>query len=150
MIMDPPSIDKQQVETSEKLIDRFNQVVISEVKLSQVTGLDRLTVAKSLAPVSFAKVGRGKYRRFLECLRACFEDRKGMNGAERWRAESADKVRVEREILERKWRPVTEIQEAFATVGAAFTRVVEESNLTADEQERLSEAMMEAMGRFEG
>jgi hypothetical protein len=139
-----------QIEASDAVLDRLAQVVVSVNRMSEVTGLDRRTVKGSVAdvPVAFTRKPRGDYRRFLDCLRACFEHRKGMGGAEQWRTESALKVRVERLILEKKYRPVEELRDACAKIGALVVRAVEGSELSGDDQEALADAIGEAVAEF--
>ena len=139
-----------QIEASDAVLDRLAQVVVSVNRLSEITGLDRRTVKGSVGdvPVVFTRNPRGDYRRFLDCLRACFEHRKGMGGAEQWRVESAKKVRAERLILEKRYRPVEELRDACAKIGAVVVRAIEGSALSGEEQEELAAAIGEAVSDF--
>ncbi len=77
-------------------------------------------------------------------------DRKGsQSSTDERNREQAAKIRIEREILEGKWGKVEDLQAACGKVGAAFTRIVEASKLTADEQEQLSQAVKAAMAEFQ-
>ena len=139
-----------QIEASDAVLDRLAQVVVSVNRMSEITGLDRRTVKGSVGdvPIVFTRTPRGDYRRFLDCLRACFTQRKGMGGAEQWRLESAQKVRVERLILEKRYRPVEELRDACAKIGAVVVRAVESSALPAEDQEALAFAIGEAVAEF--
>ena len=140
----------KQIEASDAVLDRLAQVVVSTNRMAEITGLDRRTVKGSVGdiPVAFTRSPRGDYRRFLDSLRACFEQRKGMGGAEQWRVESAKKVRAERLILEKKYRPVEELRDACAKIGALVVRAIEGSALSGDEQEELAFAINEAVSEF--
>jgi len=90
-------------------------------------------------------VGRAHLYPVVAGVRALCDRKLGQAPADERNLAQAEKVRLETQILEGRFRPIAELEEALGVIGAAITRVVEESELDADQQEKIAQTVIAAV-----
>ena len=129
---------------------RFKSAVATLTELSKATGTDKGDAKTCLeeAGIMPEVKGAGHFYPAPASIRA-LSDRKGrLSIQDELNRERAAHERVKRLILEDEYRPVAELREATAELGQLVTRLIEDSDLSADEQEKFANALASLEGRY--
>ncbi|MCP4908784.1 MAG: hypothetical protein GY910_27730 [bacterium] len=116
-------------------------------ELCKMTATDRSDGRECLQAAGLKPliVGRAHLYPVVAGVRALCDRKLGQAPADERNLAQAEKVRLETQILEGRFRPIAELEEAIGVIGAAITRVVEESELDADQQEKIAQTVIAAV-----